>query len=156
MVKRSFLFLFLSINAFSVSLTSVGFTQIDSELQFITTNNPISKLDESEERELFSFASEETSEIKLFSLGVIRLYQLFVSSQQNNLAVCIFTPSCSRFGSAAIKKYGIFYGILMTSDRLQRCHGFGKKYYPIHSQTGKSYDPIEPHFLEIRLNLCRE
>ncbi|NIA29052.1 MAG: membrane protein insertion efficiency factor YidD [Actinobacteria bacterium] len=74
-------------------------------------------------------------------MGCIRFYQLFISSQ--DIPVCNFTPSCSKFGMAAIKKYGVFYGGLMTFDRLQRCNGLGRKYYPIHPVTDKSYDPIE-------------
>ncbi|MBN2357699.1 membrane protein insertion efficiency factor YidD [candidate division KSB1 bacterium] len=81
-------------------------------------------------------------------MAMIRFYQLFISSQQNNQSVCIFTPSCSRFGLRAIKKYGLLQGILMTSDRLQRCHGFAGKYYQRPNQNGKYPDPIERYAWE--------
>lgn len=36
--------------------------------------------------------------------------------------VCNFSPSCSRFSQEAISKYGFAKGLLMTGDRLLRCH----------------------------------
>ena len=146
MVKKYFLFRFLPICFFLVINTSTGFAQVDGELDFIISNNPIAIPEEKEHR---SFTFKETSEGKLFFIGTIRFYQLFISSQQNHQVICIFTPSCSRFGMAAIKKYGAFYGILMASDRLQRCNNFGKKSYPVRQETGKFYDPVEPYFLNL-------
>ncbi|MBN1350542.1 membrane protein insertion efficiency factor YidD [candidate division KSB1 bacterium] len=117
---------------------------LQDELNFIRANNPVVKSADGEKR---AKNFEETSEIKLVFLGMIRLYQIFISSQQNNQSVCTFTPSCSRFGFAAIKTYGPFYGVLMTSDRLLRCHGFSRGVYPIHKHTGKFSDPIELYYL---------
>lgn len=143
MVRKSILLLiFLLICNFS------AFTQLAEEFNFIIKSNPIIFI---EGKKHFPLTLEEISEVKLVCLGLIRAYQLFISSQQNNLEICTFTPSCSRFGMSAIKKYGVFYGILMTSDRLQRCYGLNRKYYPIHPKTGKCYDPIEPHYLKIKL-----
>jgi Uncharacterized conserved protein len=52
---------------------------------------------------------------------VIRLYQFFLSDIQPD--VCNFRNdiSCSKFGRKAVERYGI-WGILMASDRLQRCN----------------------------------
>ena len=125
-----------------------AFTQVSEEFNFILKSNPITDI---EEEKRSSLTLEEVSEVKLVCLGLIRVYQLFISSQQNSQSICTFTPSCSRFGMSAIKKYGVLYGILMTSDRLQRCYGFNRKYYPIHTKTGKCFDPIEPHYLKIKL-----
>ncbi|MBD3373617.1 membrane protein insertion efficiency factor YidD [candidate division KSB1 bacterium] len=119
---------------------SCSFAQINSDLNFIINHNPVTTLDS---KKKISLSFDETSELKITCMGMIRFYQIFVSSQQNNQAICTFTPSCSRFGFAAIKKYGPFYGILMTSDRLQRCHGFSRSHYPTHPETGKFFDPIE-------------
>ena len=126
---------------------NISLAQITAELNFITKNNPILPV---KEKEQSATIFKETSEVKIACLCGIRLYQLFVSSQQE-LAVCNFTPSCSHFGMAAIKRFGAFYGILMTSDRIQRCNGFGRRYYPVHPVTGKSWDPIDPYYLKIRL-----
>jgi len=125
---------------------SDGFAQINAELDFITTNNPIDKHDVMEN---LSLSFNETSELKIAFMGLIRFYQNFISSQQNNQSICIFSPSCSRFGFAAIKKHGLLNGILMTSDRLQRCHGFSRKYYSINLESGKLYDPIEYHYIKM-------
>jgi len=145
-IKRYIGIWVLSLGWLFCSTTSA---QIIKELQFITTNNPLLPIQQ--KQKLSSFNFRETSEIKIVFMGAIRLYQLFISSQQDKL-VCIFTPSCSHFAMAAIKKYGVFYGILMASDRLQRCHTLGRKDYLIHPTTGKFYDPIEPYYLGIK---CR-
>ena len=62
----------------------------------------------------------ETSPVKLAMQGTIRAYQLAVS--RINPERCGFRPSCSAFGSMAIKEYGAATGILMTADRLMRCN----------------------------------
>lgn len=123
-----------------------AFCQLDSELDFILRNNPIVQ---SKGCQRPSIDLKETSESKLMVLGMIRFYQLFISSQQNNARVCTFTPGCSDFSMAAINKYGIFYGMLMTSDRIQRCHNYKRSFYPIHPATGKRYDPIESYYRKI-------
>lgn len=49
---------------------------------------------------------------------------------------CNFSPSCSTYGLATIKKHGFFIGILDTFDRLTRCHpkaNHGKYQYDPHS-----------------------
>lgn len=38
---------------------------------------------------------------------------------------CRFTPSCSRYATLALKKYGAVGGVRATARRLQRCGGFG-------------------------------
>ena len=122
-----------------------AFAQLTEEFNFIIKSNPIIFI---EEKKHLPLTLEEVSEVKLVCLGLIKAYQLFISSQQNNLEICTFTPSCSHFGLSSVKKYGVFYGILMTSDRLQRCYSFNRKYYPINPKTGKCSDPIESHYLK--------
>ncbi|MEO0248572.1 MAG: membrane protein insertion efficiency factor YidD [candidate division WOR-3 bacterium] len=56
---------------------------------------------------------------KLSAWLVIKTYQLTLSELQPD--VCNFNPSCSRYGEAAVKKYGVI-GILMAGDRLMRCN----------------------------------
>jgi len=87
----------------------------------------------------------EFSAITLFS---IKLYQWTFSGQQGD--VCNFHPSCSHFSFQAIEKYGPVLGILMASDRIQRCHTFSwiyaYKIYPVvHTPNRgmKLYDPPE-------------
>jgi len=78
--------------------------------------------------------------VVLFS---IRLWQVAFSPQQGE--TCPFSPSCSHYSHKAIKKYGFLQGLLMASERLQRCHYCaGGRYY----QVGRRlYDPPENHVL---------
>ena len=73
---------------------------------------------------------------------VIKSYQRFISSQDRDL--CMFQPSCSVFSEQAVREYGLFKGILMTSDRLMRCNGVGSLYYEhTNPETNKIIDLIE-------------
>ncbi len=81
---------------------------------------------------------------KILPLGAIIIYQKIISPQAGG--VCNFTPSCSGFGLEAIKKYGAIEGILMTSDRLQRCHYCVAGEYSYGSE-GRFYDPVRNHCL---------
>lgn len=56
---------------------------------------------------------------KLSAWVVIKTYQLTLSELQPD--VCNFHPSCSRYGEAAVKNYGLV-GVLMATDRLLRCN----------------------------------
>jgi len=89
---------------------------------------------------------ENISEVKFLFLGLIKFYQIFISSQQSK-QICVFKPSCSHFGQEAIHKYGLFYGILMSSDRLQRCNGFGIEYYKIDIESGKCLDSVDNYYI---------
>ncbi|MDI6703449.1 MAG: membrane protein insertion efficiency factor YidD [bacterium] len=103
-------------------------------LQFILTSNPLLQQEKKPE------VTKEESELKLFFLGGIRFYQLFISPQ--DVPSCAFSPSCSHFGLEAIKRYNILKGILLTSDRLQRCHAWAGEYYPLDERSKKAVDPI--------------
>ncbi|MCF7911336.1 MAG: membrane protein insertion efficiency factor YidD [Candidatus Cloacimonetes bacterium] len=125
---------------FSSSL--VYSNQLASDLSFIREHNPAFKAAISED---LSYDFNQSSELKLTILFMIRTYQNYISSQQNS--VCTFTPSCSRFGYYSIRKYGFFYGVLMTSDRFLRCHGFSADYYPYSSAAGKLDDPVDQYYM---------
>lgn len=124
-------------------INSSSICQVSGDLDFIIRYNAILK---SKLKTPTNFVINETSETKMLCIGMIRFYQVFISSQQNDQSVCTFTPSCSQFGLLAIQKYGSFYGILMTSDRILRCHGFSSQYYSRDIYSGKLYDSIEPYF----------
>ena len=116
--------------------------QQQTALTFIVESNPIQP--QVKKHRIHKHRSE-TSEFKLLGMGLIRLYQRFISTQ--DMPVCNFTPSCSLFGIQAISKYGFFLGILLTSDRLQRCHGaaiqYSPRYYSFDGKTGRLFDPVE-------------
>lgn len=119
-----------------------SFGQVKEDLDFIMKFNNIKEVSE----KVSTFKFQEVSEAKLALISLIRFYQTFISSQ--DVSVCNFTLSCSRFSVLSIQRYGIFFGLLMTSDRLQRCNGLGRKYYPIDSKTGLAIDyPIDYYYL---------
>ena len=57
------------------------------------------------------------------AVALLNFYQKVISSQ--DLPHCMFNFTCSAFSKYAIKKYGPFWGVLMTFDRLLRCNGVG-------------------------------
>jgi len=84
-------------------------------------------------------AARATNELEILALGALRLYQLFISTQDR--PSCMFTPTCSNYALQAIRRYGLLRGVLMASDRFQRCNGWGRELYPVDPATGKLYDP---------------
>jgi putative membrane protein insertion efficiency factor len=56
---------------------------------------------------------------KIF-IGLIRLYQLFISPLLG--PSCRFYPSCSEYALEAIKIHGIFKGGFLVIRRVLRCH----------------------------------
>ena len=88
---------------------------------------------------------EEVSTIRWTLMILIRIYQKLVSPQYGD--VCNFTPSCSHFGFEAMQKYGMVQGVLMTADRLERCHYCAGGHYPFDPDKGKLKDPVEDHNL---------
>ena len=78
-----------------------------------------------------------SANLRLLLILPIRLHREVITHQDG--AVCSFQPSCSRFGLAAIRRYGL-KGLLMASDRLLRCHSGSRNYYPVFE--GSAYDPV--------------
>lgn len=68
--------------------------------------------------------------MKYLALGLIRIYQKFISPFLPS--ACRFHPTCSRYGYEAIEKYGLLKGGWMTIKRISRCH-------PLHPG---GYDPV--------------
>lgn len=58
--------------------------------------------------------------INLTFSGLMFFYQNVISSQVN--AQCLFTPSCSEYAKASIKKYGLIKGMFLAADRVQKCN----------------------------------
>lgn len=90
----------------------------------------------------------ETNPVKIVFGTTIKFYQKFISPSQGD--VCNFYPSCSHYAAQSINKYGIFWGTLMTSDRLMRCNPNAVNYYGTYYSEikyGKLYDPPENNFI---------
>ena len=64
------------------------------------------------------------------ALGLIRLYRYIISPLLP--PSCRFTPTCSRYASEALERYGLLKGLYLAGKRLCRCHPF----------TRGGYDPL--------------
>jgi putative component of membrane protein insertase Oxa1/YidC/SpoIIIJ protein YidD len=130
---------------FFLSLGLVSSSGVKDQLDFLSETSPIIK-EESDERYISLFDFEETSEVKLAFSGLIRIYQIYVSSQ--DAPACNFTLTCSRFMTKAIQEHGAFHGLLMAADRLHRCSGHARKYYARDPETGLAIDyPVEIYYI---------
>jgi len=91
--------------------------------------------------------SLETSSARVALLGLIRMYQRFVSPV-GGVDRCGFRPNCSRYGYQAIKEQGPLMGIVMIGDRQTRCNIFKEPGpdYPL-LPNGKLYDPVANNLL---------
>ncbi|MHC1706270.1 MAG: membrane protein insertion efficiency factor YidD [Bacteroidales bacterium] len=57
------------------------------------------------------------------SLGFGGLMYIYQSSISRHIsASCLYSPSCSGFSQDLIREYGLFKGILLSSDRVMRCN----------------------------------
>lgn len=116
-----------------------------ADLTFILHVNPIQISDQ--KGEAIPFNPRESTQIRLFSTGLIRLYQKYISTQDQ--PACNFSPSCSRFGMGAIQKYGFLRGVLLTADRLLRDNGIAlHTHYTFDEAIGKYIDPVEAYSRE--------
>jgi putative membrane protein insertion efficiency factor len=118
---------------------SASFAQEPTELAFILSCNPIQNVPGGD-RVRAHFDLSHIPGIKLLLIGAIRFYQLFISPQ--DMPACNFVPSCSQFGAEAIRRLGILRGILLTSDRLQRCNSMSTSRYHTDYKSGKLVDPV--------------
>jgi len=53
-------------------------------------------------------------------LLLIRAYKLLISPLLGE--ICRFEPTCSRYASEAIQKYGVRKGIILGAKRICRCN----------------------------------
>ena len=124
-------------------ILSHSFGQFQDDLAFILRSRTPAII---AKEESFLRALESGTELRSAVVGLLRFYQIFVSSQDTS--ICNFTLSCSQFGMAAVQKYGILHGLLMASDRLQRCNGLSRKYYQQDPKTTLAIDfPLEVYYL---------
>lgn len=91
---------------------------------------------------------QETNTVRIVAGTGFKLYQILISPSQGD--VCNFSPSCSHFAKEAIERYGIIWGSLMATDRLQRCNPWAlrsvDKYYTGFKDR-KIYDPVKDNYI---------
>lgn len=79
-------------------------------------------------------------ELGLLARGTIGFYQRFISSQDK--PSCVFAPSCSHFATGCFQHYNPLKALLLTSDRLQRCHSGALGHYTYDPITRRLKDPV--------------
>ena len=105
------------------------------------------KRPETERRSPGASGQIETSSVRIALLGMIRLYQHYVSPI-GGVDRCGFRPSCSHYGYAAIQEEGPLIGVMMIGDRQTRCNIFkgpGPDYMLL--PNGKLFDPVSKNLL---------
>lgn len=117
----------------------VSSAQESTELAFILSRNPIRSVPRADRAGAHSDLSRAQG-VKLLLIGAIRLYQKFISPQ--DVPTCNFVPGCSQFGVEAIGQLGVLRGILLTSDRLQRCNSMSTSRYQMDYKSGELIDPV--------------
>ena len=60
-------------------------------------------------------------------LGALHLYRLTLSPWLGRS--CRYEPSCSRYASEAIERFGAARGAWLAAKRLGRCHPWGRSGY---------------------------
>ncbi len=60
--------------------------------------------------------------MKYFLVFLIKAYKLLISPLFPSS--CRFTPTCSEYSIAAIKKYGVIKGGFLSIKRISKCHPF--------------------------------
>jgi putative component of membrane protein insertase Oxa1/YidC/SpoIIIJ protein YidD len=90
-------------------------------------------------------AKEESfSNLIIVCKSIIKFYRGYISPIL--ASSCNFIPSCSKFSYKAIEEYK-FWGILMSADRLLRCH-YCTRLQGVYKK-GKIllYDPVEDNYI---------
>lgn len=71
--------------------------------------------------------TEQLTPVKEHDSSLAETMQLWLAGYRGSISkargpVCNFEPSCSHYFEQAIEQYGFFKAMVMTGDRLQRCH----------------------------------
>ena len=80
--------------------------------------------------EMVNFGRQVLRGVGWLLIQPIRFYQRFISPYTP--PTCRFTPSCSQYAIAAIRKHGPFKGMALAVWRILRCNPWG----------GSGYDPV--------------
>ncbi len=90
-----------------------------------------------------------TSPLSLGILNIFNFYRKILSPLDG--PKCPYYPTCSQFGIEAVKRYGIFWGVLMLFNRQMREYPnlLRDKWYPLVIKYGvlRAYNPPERAFL---------
>ena len=89
--------------------------------------------------------SNQISIIKKFGIVPISFWQRI--SYNTTIFNCQFYPSCSNYGSEAIRDFGLIGGGFIAADRITRCNPFAYHYHselnrPFYEKDGRMIDTI--------------
>ena len=89
--------------------------------------------------------SNQVSVIKKFGILPISIWQRI--SYNTAIFDCQFYPSCSNYGSEAIRDFGFIKGGFVAADRITRCNPFAYHYHielnrPFYEKDGRMIDTI--------------
>lgn len=91
-----------------------------------------------EHRVLLAVADSSSTTLKTAVSFPYYVYKLFVSSQ--DARECSFHPSCANYSMLAVRKFGLPAGLILSLDRLTRCHNRDWDHYEVHPETLKWKD----------------
>ena len=89
----------------------------------------------------YTFARNIDNEVDFVFSGLFLIYKKLISSQ--DMASCVFEPSCSVYALQSIQKKGLIVGTLMAFDRLTRCNRLSPENYHLNPKTLLLHDPVE-------------
>ena len=129
--------LILLINSISLQLWS----QTEAEIEILKGIKYDNSLNEKVKiKDQYEHVHVNTNEIQLVFSGMFLFYKSFISSQ--DAQSCSFTPSCSVYALEAVKKQGVFKGMMNGFDRLSRCNSLSPEKYQIDPHTSLLIDPL--------------
>lgn len=147
MMRKSASNILLLFSVFSLSICTCAQNSIfRSDIEHIHVQ--LSQIKSDQYRRPYIYR-DEPSFIKKFNPiglvlgGSLYLYQNVLSKHFS--ADCLYSPSCSEFSKQAIKECGLLKGILLTTDRLNRCNRIAAqdlKRYPLDPKTNRYPDPV--------------
>jgi putative membrane protein insertion efficiency factor len=129
-------------------LSSVSFAQLSNSDKNLVTKKEFKDSTYSEYKPTYIFHDSnflvKFNPISLTMGGLLFTYQKIVSPQISSN--CPYEPSCSKYSFQLIKRYGIFKGVFVSSDRLTRCNRVSSgdfNWNDFNKQTGKLKESTE-------------
>jgi len=123
------------------SFSFQSWSQLNSELEILSgIKYDHSSVERVKIKDQYEHVHVNTNEVQFLFSGLFLFYKSFISSQ--DAQSCSFTPSCSVYALEAVKKQGVFKGMMNGFDRLSRCNSLSPEKYEIDPETKLLIDPL--------------